>query len=463
MKKKNEEEIKNFIQKYNLCHFKKVNLFGSPLVGKKTLLSYIEHYSDKAKDFEFKETIEKDIESENEKNENENEKKNSSLVELIKKISIPFYETKRLDINLHITNINNLDYIKENLDTLLFCSECIIVMIDICSTESFSSISELMPLIYSQMKKNIDYGDIPFFFISNKIDLEENREVSGFEVKELTDNYKNSHNFEISLKLEKNANDENINNFIIQLCNTISEYEKKYSFAYDSLNLVKIRDPMTVQNDSKMLQKADGNLSILLLGSQSVGKTSFARRLFENQFEENTLLTLGIDVVRTVAELYGNIEKIELWDTAGQERLRSIPKRFYGKADGFFLLFDVCDKKSFQDIIEWIKDIREARGNNKEEGYEKKSSDEVLILIGNKIDKVEERQVTKEEAANLAKQYNVKYCEISCKQGINIYEVFNDVIFDISSQNRRESTNFVIERRKSEIQNLNNPRKKKCC
>ena len=456
MEKKTEEEIQNFIKEYNLCHFKKVNLFGAPFVGKKTLLSYIEHFSNKEKVFEFKENNEK---------ENENETKNSSLVEIIKKISIPYYETKRLDINLHITNINidDLDYIKENLDTLLFCSECIIIMVDISSGQSFSPIFELLPSIYSQMKKNIDFGVIPLFFISNKIDLEENREISGFDVKELTDNYGNSHNFEISLKLEKNANDDTINDFIIQLCNTISENEKKYSFSYDSLNLVKIREPIWVKNDSKILQQTDGNLSILLLGSQSVGKTSLVKRLFENKFEDNTLTTLGIDIVRTIAELYGNIEKIELWDTAGQERLKSIPKKFYAKSDGVLLLFDVCDKKSFQDIIEWIKDIREARGNSKEEGYEKKSIDEVLILIGNKIDKIEERVVSREEALNFAEKYDVKYCEISCKKGLNTYEIFSDAIFDISSQNRRESTNFIIQRRRTEIQNIIHPNKKKCC
>ena len=454
MNKKSEEEIQNYIKNYNLCHFKKVNLFGVPFVGKKTLLSYIEHFSNKEKYFEPKEK--------NENNENEKEK-NSSLVEIIKKISIPYYDTKRLDINLHITNIDDSDYIKENLDTLLFCSECIIFMVDISSGQSFAAISELIPLIYSQMKKHIEYGNIPFFFISNKIDLEENREVSDFDIKTLTNNYINSHNFEISLKLEKNANDDNINKFIIELCNTISENEKKYSFSYDSLNLVKISDPMSIKNDSKILQQTDDKINILLLGSQSVGKTSFAKRLFENKFEDSTLMTLGIDVVRTIAELYGNLVKIELWDTAGQERLRSIPKRFYGRGDGFFLLFDVCNKISFQDITEWIKDIREARGNSKEEGYEKKSTDEVLFLIGNKIDKIEERAVSKEEATNFAEKYNVKYCEISCKTGVNIYEVFSDCIFDISSQNRRESTNFIIQRRRTEIHNINNPHKKKCC
>ena len=451
MNKIPEEELANYIKKYNLCHFKKVNLLGLSNVGKKNLLSYIEHFSNKEIDFEFNDKIE--ISNNN----------NKSLVETVKKISITYYETKKLDINLYITNIDDLEYIKENLDILLSNSECIILMIDISSAESFTSVSELLPLIYAEMKKNIEYGEVPFFFLSNKIDLEQEREVSGFEIKELIDNYPNPINYEISLKLEKNANDDNINEFITSLCNTLSENDKKYSFSYDSLNLVRMREPMSIPNESEKLQLSDSVINFLLLGSQSVGKTSFANRLFNNQFVDNTLMTLGIDVIRTIAELYGNLVKIELWDTAGQERLRSIPKKFYIKSDGILLLFDVTDRKSFTEISGWIKEIRQTRGNVDEKDIEKKPADEVLFLIGNKIDKDDKRDISKEEAINLAKQYNVKYYEISCKQGLNVYEVFCDIIFEASSQNRRDSTNFVIQRRKTKIQSLNNPQKKKCC
>ena len=451
MNKIPEEELANYIKKYNLCHFKKVNLLGLSNVGKKNLLTYIEHFSNKEIDFEFNYKI---------KISNNN---NKSLVETVKKISITYYETKKLDINLYITNIDDLEYIKENLDILLSNSECIILMIDISSAESFTSVSELLPLIYAEMKKNIEYGEVPFFFLSNKIDLEQEREVSGFEIKELIDNYPNPINYEISLKLEKNANDDNINEFITSLCNTLSENDKKYSFSYDSLNLVRMREPMSIPNESEKLQLSDSVINFLLLGSQSVGKTSFANRLFNNQFADNTLMTLGIDVIRTIAELYGNLVKIELWDTAGQERLRSIPKKFYIKSDGILLLFDVTDRKSFTEISGWIKEIRQTRGNVDEKDIEKKPADEVLFLIGNKIDKDDKRDISKEEAINLAKQYNVKYYEISCKQGLNVYEVFCDIIFEASSQNRRDSTNFVIQRRKTKIQSLNNPQKKKCC
>ena len=451
------EEKTNYGSELNLVHFKKVNLFGLSKVGKKTLISYIQHFSNKDIDFEIKKE-----ETEEEENEtNKINKPNTSLVEDVKRISITYYDTKHLDINLYITNIDDMDLIQNNLDTLLSNSECAIFMIDITKVESFSKISELMPKVYEQMKNNIDVGDVPLFFISNKIDLEIKREVSGFEVKELIDHYSSIKNFEISLNLEKNAKDETINDFIIQLCHAISEQEKKYTFKYDSLNLVKINEPMKIPNESLISKYSQNSINLLLLGSSSVGKTAFVQKLFKNIFQEEMMATLGIDIVNTVIESCGHLMKLELWDTVGQERLRSLPAKYFSKGDGFFLLFDVNEKKSFEDITGWIKDIRKARGNANEENFEIKTPDEVLILIGNKIDKIGQRQVTREEAVELANKYNLRYYETSCKQGINLYEILCDIIFQTSATTRTQSTAIILTKRKDQAKSSGT--KKKCC
>ena len=126
------------------------------------------------------------------------------------------------------------------------------------------------------------------------------------------------------------------------------------------------------------------------------------------------------------------------------------------------MLFDVTDRKSFDDISGWIKDIRKARGNANEDNIQKKSDDEVLVLIGNKIDLIQKREVTKEEAKELAQQFNVKYYETSCKQGINLYEILCDIIINASSNNRRESTANIMLQRKDQAKNVDG-KKKKCC
>jgi len=460
MQKEIIDEKTNYDSELNLVHFKKVNLFGLSKVGKKTLISYIQHYSNKDIDFEIKKEETEDEEDEGETNETN--KKNSNIVEDVKRISITYYDTKHLDINLYITNVDDMELIQDNLDTLLSNSECAIFMIDITKIDSFSKITELIPKVYEKMKANIEVGDVPLFFISNKIDLEIRREVSGFEVKELIDHYSSIKNFEISLNLEKNAKDETINDFIIQLCHAISEQEKKYTFKYDSLNLIKINEPMKLPNESLITKYSQSSVNMLLLGSSSVGKTSFVQKLFRNTFQEDMLATLGIDIVNTVIDSCGHIMKLELWDTVGQERLRSLPAKYFSKGDGFFLLFDVNNKKSFEDITGWIKDIRNARGNANEENFEKRTIDEVLILIGNKIDKIGQRQVTREEALQLANKYNLKYYETSCKQGINLYEILCDIIFQTSAITRTQSTAIILTKRKDRAKTSAGT-KKKCC
>ena len=454
MKKLPKDQLNDFVKKNNLCHFKKVNLFGASNVGKKTLLSYIQHYSDNQFDFEIK----KKDDSEEINNDD------SLLVECIKKLSIPYSgNTEKIDINLYISNTDDLKSIKDNLNNLLDYSECVIFMIDISSSKSFEDISELFDLVVKQMKNNISYGDVPLFFISNKIDLEQNRDVSGFAVKELTDKYEKINSFEFSLKLEKNASDKNINEFLVKLCATLSDGEKKYAFHYDSLNLVRLIEPISIKKET-LFKNVYNTLTFLLVGSHVVGKTSFAQKLINNTFSDNTITTLGIDIMRTLSELYGELVKIELWDTAGQERLRSIPKNYYNKGDGFLMLFDVTNRKTFEEVSGWIEDIRSNKTNSEEKkDFEQKPIDEVMVLIGNKIDKTKKREVTREEAENLAEKYKVKYCEISCKLGINIYEIFCEIIIEASSLIRRKSINLVISERKNEIENRNNPKKKICC
>ena len=457
MKQETNENKINYDSELNLVHFKKVNLFGLSKVGKKTLINYIQHYSDKDINFEIKK---EDIEKEN-NDINKTNKSNTNLVEDIQKLSIVYYDTRHLDINLYVTNIDNLELIKNNLDTLLSNSECAIFMVDITKTESFNKVSELIPLVYEKMKENIDVGDVPLFFISNKVDLEKKREVSGFEVKELIDHYSSINNFEITLNLEKNANDETINDLIIKLCLALSEQEKKYTYKYDSLNLVKINEPMKIGKESLISKYAQSTMNLLLLGSSSVGKSSFVQKIFKNQFQEDMLSTLGIDIVNSIVEVCGSVMKLELWDTVGQERLKSLPAKYYSKGDGFFLLFDVNDKKTFEDISGWIKDIRKERANANEENYEKKTEDEVLVLIGNKIDKIGQRQVSREEAIALANKYNLSYYETSCKQGINLYEILCDILFQAASNTRKETTKIILSKRKDKAKHSG--AKKKCC
>ena len=364
-----------------MAHFKKINIFGQSNVGKSSLILSIENFLEKNFKIEIKEDNQpKIIENTEEEDGEEQEKLPSpNLVEKIKRINISYDQTTELYLDIYETNIDNLDFLKENIDTLITYTECLIFMIDISSINSFNSITQLVPLITEIYKDTDKKRNVPpMIFLSNKTDLESSREVSGFEIKEFIDQYKGMVNLDLSL-LEK----ESFSEFMKKFVEILKKEEKKD--IYDHIHLVKIQHPPQLKKST-------------------VGKTSFIKKFLKFEFFENNLSTLGIDVEKTVAKVGDNFVRIELWDTAGQERLRSIPKRYYSKGDGFLLLYDVTNMSTYEDVTGWIKDIREARGTTNVNGVnDKKSSNEILFLIGNKIDETKKRVVKKEDAKNLLK------------------------------------------------------------
>ena len=218
-------------------------------------------------------------------------------------------------------------------------------------------------------------------------------------------------------------------------------------------DLIKPQNPPIISNK---LSTFSGIINIILLGNSTVGKTSFIRRFFTNSFYENTLITLGIDVEKTLIKFPNKYYKLEVWDTAGQEKFRTIPKKYYSKGDGFFILFDLCNQESFIEVNKWIEDIRETLGDNENNEYKNIP----IYLLGNKIDKIK-RVVKRSDAEQFAEKNKVKYVEISCKLGFNIYEVMINMIFD-ASQKIGDMDTFFLEyiKKNNDISMENN---KKCC
>ena len=421
--------------------FKKVNIIGSEKVGKTTLVQ------------ELLNTYSKNINIEKFQYSTENNK--MKLIDGLEKIKVNF-DDKTLNIfsvRTTLTN-DNFDYVKNNLKSLIFNSELIILMIDITNEESFKIITKL----YSSSE---DLKEKKILILSNKLDKDDERKISGFSIKELVENndnkIKNDNNnkitsFEISLINEK----ENFDDFIENLYNIL--YNKKDSNMYD---IIQIQDPPKLNKnifDFNNL-KDTYNLSLFLLGNSTVGKTSFKQRFFLNSFTDNTLLTLGVDFDRTICKIGDKFVKLEVCDTAGQERFRAIPRQHYSKADGFILIFDVCNIKSFKDVESWIKDIiNNTKGNLNNDNLSK--SDISIFLIGNKIDNFEKREVNYKDAEDFAKLKGIKYNEISCKSGLNVYEVMTEIIMDSYINirgNKSKSFNLLLKN------NQKKKDKKNCC
>jgi small GTP-binding protein len=169
---------------------------------------------------------------------------------------------------------------------------------------------------------------------------------------------------------------------------------------------------------SKKAKEIREVLRITLLGNYEVGKTTLRNAFLNNDYSENTLSTVGINKVDTKFNLDNGKEiKLIIWDTAGQERFHSIAISSVKNSQGIILVFDITNRKSFEDLNMWIDDINNATD---------KAS---IILFGNKCD-LQNRKISKEEAEKFAKKNNIPYIETSAKLKLNINEAFSIVVND---------------------------------
>jgi len=153
---------------------------------------------------------------------------------------------------------------------------------------------------------------------------------------------------------------------------------------------------------------------LILIGNSGVGKSSILQRYMNKTFEESYKCTIGVDFLMKSIEVKGKTVKLQLWDTAGQEKYKSMVSSYYRGANVALVVFDITSRSSFESLPLWIE-------NYYKNGPEQKN----IILIGNKKDMADQRQVTQEEAEEFSETNNMIYFETSAKEGDNIDYVFN--------------------------------------
>ncbi|XP_046723333.1 ras-related protein Rab-27B isoform X1 [Silurus meridionalis] len=158
-------------------------------------------------------------------------------------------------------------------------------------------------------------------------------------------------------------------------------------------------------------------IKLLALGDSGVGKTTFLYRYTDNKFNPKFITTVGIDfrekrVVYSTNSSNGTTGKtfkvhLQLWDTAGQERFRSLTTAFFRDAMGFLLMFDLTSQQSFLNVRNWMSQLQaNAYCENPD-----------IVLIGNKADLADQREVQEKQAKELADKYGIPYFETSAATG----------------------------------------------
>lgn len=155
---------------------------------------------------------------------------------------------------------------------------------------------------------------------------------------------------------------------------------------------------------------------LVFLGEQSVGKTSLITRFMYDSFDSTYQATIGIDFLSKTMYLEDRTVRLQLWDTAGQERFRSLIPSYIRDSSVAVVVYDVTSKKSFEQCRKWADDVRGERGN-----------DVIVVLVGNKTDLNEKREVSTQQGEEEAKKLGCMFIETSAKVGHNVKALFKRI------------------------------------
>jgi small GTP-binding protein len=189
---------------------------------------------------------------------------------------------------------------------------------------------------------------------------------------------------------------------------------------------------------------------VLLLGDSSVGKTCFLLRYCDKSFQDVHLSTIGLDYrLKTITLKNNKNIKLQIWDTAGQDRFRAITKNYYKSANGVLLIYDISNLQTYENVKNWISQIREEANPNV-----------IIYLVGNKIDLPKEKRVVNiEDGEKIAEEFEIKFKEASAKSGTNVNEIFEELVEQIDEK----FSKLEAPKKKKGNQLYTGKKKKKCC
>ena len=177
---------------------------------------------------------------------------------------------------------------------------------------------------------------------------------------------------------------------------------------------------MNNQKPSQLTEEYDLMFKILLLGDSGVGKSSLLLRYTKHEFNVDMRSTIGVEFALKYLKIDNFQLKVQIWDTAGMERYRSITSAYYKGAKGVIIVYDICREKSFENVDKWIEDFKS-----------KADEDAVILLIGNKNDLDDKREVNKEEAELKAQKNKFAFMETSAKDNNNVDKAFETLFKEI--------------------------------
>ncbi|CAJ0599269.1 unnamed protein product [Cylicocyclus nassatus] len=184
---------------------------------------------------------------------------------------------------------------------------------------------------------------------------------------------------------------------------------------------------------------------VVLVGNAGVGKTCLVRKFTQGIFPPGQSATIGVDFMIKTVKIDNDKIKLQIWDTAGQERFRSITQSYYRSAHAIVLVYDVACQPSFDCLPEWLAEI-ESYANRKV----------LKILVGNKVDKGDEREVPERIGQDFSEMNGFDYfLETSALDATNVDNLFEHVARRLTDD--MKATDQRYSHYKSDINGGNQP------
>ena len=246
-----------------------------------------------------------------------------------------------------------------------------------------------------------------------------------------------------------NNNDNNEGIFLAQNNNEEQlkeeNQENKDSKDINYKNLI-LYEPKSTNIEILGDEKRDSDLhfKVIVIGNSGVGKSCLSLRATQGIFKEDFISTIGFEFFSFNVKINKKVVKLQIWDTCGQEIYRSLISGFYRSTELAILVYSVTDKKSFEDIEVWLKQIK-THG----------TPECKIFLIGNKVD-LPDRVVTSEEGINCKKENRFElYMETSAKTGLNIRELFVNCALTLYTKYLKEGKDELDEYGETGNNNIN--------
>ena len=161
----------------------------------------------------------------------------------------------------------------------------------------------------------------------------------------------------------------------------------------------------------------------IIIGDASVGKSNLLLRFAYGEFREEYQVTIGVEFGAKNVKIKDQTYRIQIWDTTGQEKFRSISRNYYKSSVCALLVYDITKRESFNNINTWIEECKNQTAKTI-----------LLVLVGNKLDLSDQRQVSVEEGQELADKLGIPFFESSAKTGKNVNQIFQNSAEEIAKK-----------------------------